>query len=742
MAGMSNPSLTRRFFPILGLLLALASGWIAGRPLPTPQAHAAGNLSLYADALAAGWQNWSWNTIIHFNATTPVQSGSQAIALIYTAAWAGFYLHTDSPVDLASYDRLRFHIHGGAAGGQRVLVAANGDGDTSVEVIAPANAWQWVEIPFSSLGDPASLNGLWWQEGAGGVPPTFYLDNIQLVARTGPPPPTPPPGTGPALSVNVAANRKPISPHIYGMNFADEALAEELALPVNRWGGNAVSRYNWETDISNHAADWYFENIKESSATNLPGDSAAIRFIEQNRRTGAATLLSVPMSGFVSNSNAQACGFDTVKYAYTAQTYPDGRPGTDYQWRPTCGNGIRSNNGSFVTGNDPLDTSLVVTSTFTANWVTYLKTRYGAATAGGVTFYNLDNEPDLWHETHRDVFPLALTYDQYRDRSYQYAAAIKAADPTALILGPAAWGWVGYWYSPRDAQNQDWATPDDRNAHGGTPFVPWYLQQMQAYEQANGVRLLDYLDLHYYPQAPGVSLGTAGNAATQALRLRSTRSLWDATYVDESWIAGAGPEGGVVRLIPRMREWIAANYPGTRLAIGEYNWGGLEHINGALAQADVLGIFGREGLDLATMWAPPQPAQPGAFAFRIYRNYDSSGGRFGDVGVAASSSDQGQLAVYAAQRSTDSALTLVIINKTGDALTSNLALAGFTPMAVAQVYRYSADNLNAIVRQSDQLVTATGFTATFPANSITLVVIPAGSTPPQIANVYLPLVRK
>ena len=52
--------------------------------------------------------------------------------------------------------------------------------------------------------------------------------------------------------------------------------------------------------------------------------------------------------------------------------------------------------------------------------------------------------------------------------------------------------------------------------------MPWYLQQMQAYEQQNGVRVLDYLDLHYYPQANGVSLSTAGNATTQALRLRST----------------------------------------------------------------------------------------------------------------------------------------------------------------------------------------------------------------------------
>ena len=47
-----------------------------------------------------------------------------------------------------------------------------------------------------------------------------------------------------------------------------------------------------------------------------------------------------------------------------------------------------------------------------------------------------------------------------------------------------------------------------------------------------------------------------------------------------------------------MRDWSANFYPGTKLAITEYNWGGLDDINGSLAQADILGIFGRERLDL------------------------------------------------------------------------------------------------------------------------------------------------
>ena len=251
---------------------------------------------------------------------------------------------------------------------------------------------------------------------------------------------------------------------------------------------------------------------------------------------------------------------------------------------------------------------------------------------------------------------------------------------------------------------------------------------MKAYEDTNHVRLLDYFDLHIYPQADNVYSDSAGSSAVQALRLRSTRQLWDPTYIDESWIHDMSWQGDTVQLIPRMKSWVANNYPGTKLAISEYNWGALGDINGALAEADILGIFGREGLDLATLWGPPTATQPGAYAFRIYRNYDGNHNGFGDTGVHAASSDQEKLSVYAALRSSDSALTLVVINKTGGALTSALSLNGYTPSGNAQVYRYSAADLNAIQNLAAQPLTASGFSATYPANSITLFVIP-GSAP-------------
>jgi len=514
------------------------------------------------------------------------------------------------------------------------------------------------------------------------------------------------------LAIDAAAGRHTISDDIYGMNFADEALANELRLPVNRRGGNSTTRYNWLNDTYNTGSDWYFENIAESNTNTsvLPNGSAADRFVEQNLRTGTRSILTIPLIGWVAKQRREShpfdCGFKVSKYG--AQDSVD-------SWDTDCGNGLH--NGSNLTGNDPIDTSVETTTTFVSDWISHLTGRYGTAANGGVSYYNLDNEPMLWNSTHRDVHPAPTSYDELRDRTYLYAPAIKAADPTARTLGPVLWGWCAYFYSAKDNCG---SSTDDYQTHGNTYFVPWYLQQMQTYEQQHGLRILDYLDLHYYPQS-GVALTTAGNAELQALRLRSTRSLWDASYVDESWISSTWSD--TVRLIPRMREWVSANYPGTRLAVTEYNWGGLESINGALAQADILGIFGREGLDLATLWGPPDSTQPGAYAFRIFRNYDGGGHGFGETSVQAVSSNQANLAVYAAQRTVDKALTVVIINKQTTTQTGVVTLAGFSLPDVAAVYRYSTANLSSIEHLADQPLAANGFSGSFPASSITLLEI-------------------
>jgi hypothetical protein len=304
-------------------------------------------------------------------------------------------------------------------------------------------------------------------------------------------------------------------------------------------------------------------------------------------------------------------------------------------------------------------------------------------------------------------------------KSKATAAAVKSADPTAKVLGPSDWGWCAYYYSAAEDCGQ---TPLP-GARAGLPLGAWYLQQFAAGDAASGTRTLDYFDEHFYPQANGVALGSAGNAATQALRLRSTRGLWDPGYVDESWISEANARLPL-QWIRTMKAWTAQYYPGTKVAITEYNFGGLESMNGAIAQADVLGIFGREGLDLATLWGPTTAGDPWAYAFRMYRNYDNRLSTFGDTSIKAATSNQGRLAIYAATRSTDGALTIVVINKTHSTIGSTLSVKNFAGKSRAAVYRYSSAHPKTIVKRASVKLKSRKIKTSFPGYSITLIALP------------------
>jgi Glycoside hydrolase family 44 len=507
--------------------------------------------------------------------------------------------------------------------------------------------------------------------------------------------------SGPALAVDVSAGRHRISPDIYGMNGGDPAFAAEIGVPVARWGGNASSRYNFKNHTYNTGSDWYFENIVADADHTVEGVVGA------NLDRGRKVVVTVPMIGWVAKdspaSHPFTCGFPATRFPQ--------QDGFD-TWDANCGNGKLD--GANLSG-VPTDSSVPADASFDGEMVKHLVGRFGRAAHGGVPIYELDNEPVLWSSTHRDVHPDVVTDDELGTKGTATAAAIKAADPTAKVLGPSGWGYCEWVASGLDGC----APGQDAAAHGGLNLSQWYLKNMKDYSDAHGgKRFLDYFDQHFYPQISGDKTPEAN-----ALRLRSTRSLWDPTYVEESWIGPSGVNAPPLQFIRTMKDWVAKYNPGTKVSITEYNWGALDDINGALAEADVLGIFGREGLDLATIWGEPQPTQPGAYAFRMYRDYDGAGSRFGDVSVSASSGDQGKLALYAAKRSSDHALTLMVVNKTGDDLTSPLSVAGAHRNGKAQRFTYSAADLTTIVHGEDLTVKKGTVDATYPANSITLLVL-------------------
>ena len=296
-----------------------------------------------------------------------------------------------------------------------------------------------------------------------------------------------------------------------------------------------------------------------------------------------------------------------------------------------------------------------------------------------------------------------------------YGSAIKAQDPDVEILGPVVWGWCAFFTSASDATVGSCVDGPDRDAHGGLPLLEWYLDQVCAYERAHGVRLVDYLDVHYYPQGSVSGLDDASSSedpTTSARRLRSVKELYHPTYVSESWI------GEPVYLIPRLRAWIDDRCPGTGLAITEYKWGPDDGPSGALAQAEVLAVFGREGVDLATRWVAPEPGSRAEDAFRLFLSYDGAGARVDGDSVRTTSADVDAVGAYAV-RGADDELWVLLFNKDVEARSAEVTVTGGLS-GPAVVYRF--DGANALTLVDTFSPGADGFDLDLPARSATLVV--------------------
>jgi hypothetical protein len=511
-----------------------------------------------------------------------------------------------------------------------------------------------------------------------------------------------------AINVDASASRHPINPDVYGVAHASTAQLTDLNVILNRNGGNNTTRYNWTLNADNRGNDWFYESIGDASATaGERGDT----FVANARAANAKAMLTVPMIDWVAKIGANRNKLASFSIArYGAQT------GNDWEWFADAGNGVRTN-GQNVSANDPNDANEPSTSLKQQGWVQHLVSRWGTNANGGLRYYILDNEPSIWHGTHRDVHPTGATMDEIKTKTLDFAGKIKAIDPSALVAGPEEWGWSGYFFSGYDQQYggaHGWSSLPDRSGHGGMDYLPWLLDQLRQNNTATGVRLLDIFTVHVYPQ--GGEFSDDVSNAMQLRRNRSTRSLWDPNYVDESWINDR------VQLVPRLKRWVNTYYPGTLTGITEYNWGAENHINGATAQADIVGIFGREGLDMAARWATPASGTPTYKAMKMYRNYDGSKSTFGETSVAATTADPDTIAAFAGERAADGALTVMLISKYLSATTPvAINVAGFQSSGTAQVWQLTA--ANTITRLPDISAGAPTLGLSLPPQSITLLVV-------------------
>ncbi|MFZ6848330.1 glycoside hydrolase family 44 protein [Undibacterium sp. RuRC25W] len=557
------------------------------------------------------------------------------------------------------------------------------------------------------------------------------------------------------FSIDTQSQRKTISPLIYGYNaYADGtgrtglenqgglANLQALNLASRRLGGNNMTSYNWENGVSNSGMDWCNSSnagVTYATGAGAPNNNAGLAyyapgaaiktFQSQSITLGTYSLVQLPAAGKLPKDivNLNPPGFCN---GYQLWQSAPGASNVDLDRWVTIVNDKPASAG-------PLTLTPVIGdgAVYIDEEINFLIKNFGTAGAAkGVKAYELDNEPDLWHlwpsqygnGTHPLLYPTMTTVADVLQKNLSLATTVKRMDAKAETYGPAVSGYLGLfslwavWDGAQSRQPADWNSYNvepyltnktgDRYRYNGMTFANVYLDKMHKASTTAGRRLLDTLSFHYYPQA----------ASTPTDRAQASRSLWDANYVEPSWITQPGygfTDGRGLQLIPKLKQSVADFYPGTKLAVTEYDFGGKTDVTGAIAQADALGAFGQQGVYMASYFGDVEGYI--AAGFKLYRNYDGNKSVYPEVSVKAVSTNDGNGTVYAAVSAKDPAtLHLIAINRLSTPLSSSIQIKNPTAFKTAQAWGVDGSSQNITPRSGVASVVNNTFSYTLPALSV------------------------
>lgn len=492
--------------------------------------------------------------------------------------------------------------------------------------------------------------------------------------------------TGRNITVNPDKTVCEISPYIYGVNSGVDL--SKVSPKSFRLGGNRMTAYNWENNMSNAGSDWYqssdmyMVNNADEEYKTAPGGAAldAAKSIRENKIEYG--LLTLQMQGYVS-SDLQGNVPESECAPSDFWCKVENRKGSDFYMTPDLEDGV----------------------VYTDEYLNYLIKKLGKSDSKkGFKGYALDNEPSLWGGTHPRIQTEPLNCAELIEKSVDLASVVKDMDEGADVFGPALFGYSAFTslLNPPDWENI-------RSEGGYRWFIDYYLDSMKKAEDEQGRRLLDVLDLHFYTEAKGVcgerSCNHYDNDGCVQARLDSVRSLFEDGYRENSWIVDTGAE--FFPLLPNVEQSIAEYYPGTKLAFTEYNFGGGDHISGAVAEADTLGIFAEHGVYFASIWAFDNAEYQFA-AMDMFTNYDGKGSGFGDTLVESTSFDRNAVSVYSALDSRGGGkLRIIAINKSiHESTPVNISIAGEKEYTSAKVYSLYGDSSE--IRRLDDISEITG----------------------------------
>ncbi len=291
------------------------------------------------------------------------------------------------------------------------------------------------------------------------------------------------------ITIETGSEKKLISPFIYGKNnvlpstFLNNGTNAEVTKAmeagvrfVRQGGGNNSTKYNWRLKLSSHP-DWYnnvYANNWDAAAKNLT-----------DKMPGVQGMWSLQLLGKVA--------------AKTNSNFPDWNYNGSKWWdgvhQNLAGGGVVNPAGghkALVEGNP----DLYLTDWPADSTVGILNHWFGPGGLGYDTTYyrywSMDNEPEIWSGTHDDVMKIQLSAEEFIQRYIKVAKAAKAVFPSIKLSGPVpANEWQ--WYR--------WGS--DGITYKGKKYcwLEYFILRMAEEEKESGIKLLDVLDIHYYPSS-------------------------------------------------------------------------------------------------------------------------------------------------------------------------------------------------------------------------------------------------
>ena len=391
------------------------------------------------------------------------------------------------------------------------------------------------------------------------------------------------------IKIDAKSELKPISPYIYGRNNSISStnpnftIAEKDLIQIRdagvtffrESGGNNCTKYNWRKKLSSHP-DWY-NNVYANDW------GSAAKTIQKNF-PNAQGMWAFQLIGHAAKTNS----FNFNDYGFNKSQYWEG------VHQNLAGNGVANSTGTKAKTEG--DTNLYLQS-WTADSTTAIMDYWFGKNGLGldkekIKYWNMDNEPEIWNGTHDDIMPKQLTAPQFVTKYIEVAKAARSKNPTIKLVGPVTaneWQWYNW--------DNNAITVDGKNYC----WMEYFIKSISDEQKKSGIKLLDVLDIHYYPGTKKV------DEIVQLHRIFFDRNFVNpeangVKKVNGTWDNNQNKEYIFGRINDWLNQYFGTNH-GITLGLTETGIADVDANVTAVWYASTMGEFMKNNVEIFTPWS-------------------------------------------------------------------------------------------------------------------------------------------